>query len=106
MHVTSAGVAGATAAAAPDAATGAATKVADKAADDKAKAVEAEAAPKPVVKPRRDRKVGLQTSSSLYHNPWMFGLLYAATSRIASLAILQAARPQGKGTWGLAALPF
>lgn len=56
MDVMSAGAAAA--AAAPDAATDAATKAAEQAVYDKAKAVEAEAAPKPVVKPRRDRKVG------------------------------------------------
>ena len=102
----SAGAAGATAAAALDAATDAATKAADKAADDSAKAVEAEAAPKPVVKPRRDRKVWPCTSLPLYHNSWMFGLLNAATSRIASFSILQSARSQGKPTWGLGVQPF
>lgn len=37
----------------------------NKAADDKGKAVEAESAPKPVVKPRRDRKVGPTPSDPL-----------------------------------------
>ena len=65
MDATSAGADGAAAAAAaPDTAADAATKP-DKAADDTAKAVEAEAAPKPVVKPRRDRKVGPFTNLPL-----------------------------------------
>lgn len=49
-------------AAATDAVTGAAVKAGDKAAGDKGKASEAEAAPKAVVKPRRDRKVRHATS--------------------------------------------
>ena len=89
MDLMSAGVGAAgVAAAAPNAATDAATKAAEQAADDKAKAVEAEAAPKPVVKPRRDRKVGPCTNLPLHHTPWIFGLLCIATSRIASSSIL------------------
>ena len=73
MDAMSAGAAAAAAAAtaattAPGASVDAATKP-DKAADDKAKAVEAEAAPKPVVKPRRDRKVGPCTSLPLCKHP-------------------------------------
>ena len=111
MDAMAAGADGAGAAAAPDTAADAATKP-DKAADDTAKAVEAEAAPKPVVKPRRDRKVGPLTtyhcpdvqllpfwsSGANHHNLFMFGLLYAAASRIASLPTPQAARTQGKAT--------
>lgn len=55
---------GAAAAAATDAVTGAPAKAGDKAAGDKGKAAEAEAAPKAVVKPRRDRKVRHATSCS------------------------------------------
>ena len=65
MHII--GVMSAGVGAANAAATGAATKP-DKAADDKVKAVEADTAPKPVVKPRRDRKVGPPTRFPLCYN--------------------------------------